>query len=224
MSEGENSMPLDKDKVVSFLVEQEAVRFGEFTLKSGRKSPYFFNIGVLNSGEALLQLGRFYAELILDKVGPDFDLLFGPAYKGIPLAISTAVAFSLEHSMNKNYFADRKEAKTHGDKSVFLGCEPDESNKRIVFIDDVFTTGGTKYEAIDFVRAKHPYAEFLAVVIGVDRKEKSPGREGAIQQFEAEMNIPVHSLISVDDIVEYLRARGDRQYEKIQEYLAQYGA
>ncbi|MHC4743905.1 MAG: orotate phosphoribosyltransferase [Planctomycetota bacterium] len=216
-------MPLDKDKVVSFLVEQEAVRFGDFTLKSGRKSPYFFNIGVLNSGQALLQLGRFYAELIMDTVGADFDLLFGPAYKGIPLAIVTAAAFSLDYSLSKSYFADRKEAKTHGDKSAFLGSEPNESNKRIVFIDDVFTTGGTKYEAIDFIRERHPYVEFLAVVIGVDRKEKSPGQAGAIQQFEAEMNIPVHSLISVDDIVEYLRTRGDLRYEQIEDYLKQYG-
>ena len=193
---------------IDFAISQDVLRFGEFTLKSGRTSPYFFNAGLFNTGEALAQLGQNYAQAIVDS-GIEFDVLFGPAYKGIPLAAATAVALSEKHGRNVPYSFNRNEAKDHGEGGNIVGAP---LQGKILIIDDVITAGTAIREAMDIISAAG--AQAAGVVIALDRQEKGQGETSAIQEVEAEYNIPVASIIKLENLISYIE-----QDEKFADYL-----
>lgn len=181
----------------------DVLKFGEFTLKSGRISPYFFNAGAFASGAALAALGRCYARCIVDS-GLDFDVLLGPAYKGIPLAATTAVALSDQHGLDVPFAYNRKEAKTHGEGGVLVGAP---LTGRVLVIDDVITAGTAVREVIAMI--EQAGATLAGVAIGLDRQERGAGERSAIQEIEQDYAIPVLSIINMSHIIEYLDARGD---------------
>ncbi len=205
----------------------EALSFGEFELKSGRISPYFFNAGKFNSGGALSALGRCYADSIV-AAGIEFDFIFGPAYKGIPLAAVTAAALFERHDMDVPYCFNRKEAKHHGEGGMLVGTKP---RGRGLIVDDVITAGTAIREAIGILDNMGAVA--ATVMIGLDRKERAPDSGlSAVMQLESESAIQVQSIVNLDDIREYLSAELDQQSErqsdqglltKIENYQDQYG-
>ena len=196
-----------------------ALKFGEFTLKSGRVSPYFFNAGQFYTGRALAELGRSYAAAIVES-GIEFDVLFGPAYKGITLAAATSIALAEHHDLDVPYCFNRKEAKSHGEGGTMVGA-PLEG--RVLIIDDVITAGTAIREVMAMVNEAG--AKAAGVVIGVDRKERGNGKSSAIQEVEEQFKIPVVSIIDIDDILTYLEAKPDMAslVEKIKEYRDEYG-
>jgi len=187
---------------IEFLVRNNAVKFGEFTLKSGRESPYFINTGVISNGFETYELGRYYAQKIKEILGDKLDGVYGPAYKGIPLAVSTSIALSKEFGVNKGWLFDRKERKIHGDKGMFVGSKFDSGSK-IVIVDDVLTTGRTKIEAIDKIE-KGIGADVIGIFIAVDRMEKGI-KESAIDEFYDETGVRVYPLTTIKDIFDYLK-------------------
>ncbi len=176
----------------------EVLRFGSFTLKSGRQSPYFFNAGAFASGAALAVLGRCYAQRIVDE-GLDFDVLLGPAYKGIPLAAATAVALASEHGIDVPFAYNRKEAKDHGEGGVLVGAP---LTGRVLVIDDVITAGTAVTEVAAMVEGAG--ASLAGVVIGLNRQERGQGELSAIQEIEARWGIPVLSIVCLDDLIAYI--------------------
>ena len=208
-----------KREFIEFAIENNVLRFGQFTLKSGRISPYFFNAGLFNTGEHLTRLSRFYASAIQDS-GIEFDTLFGPAYKGIPLAATTAVALYDQHRRNVPYCFNRKEAKDHGEGGNIVGA-PLEG--RILIIDDVITAGTAIGEAMDIIAAAG--ANAAGVVIALDRQEKGKGELSAIQEVEQNYGLKVASIITLSDLMSYLE--GDSAMadylEAIKAYRNQYG-
>jgi orotate phosphoribosyltransferase len=204
---------------IEFAIEQEVLRFGEFTLKSGRTSPYFFNAGLFNSGKALAKLGQFYAAAIID-AGIEFDVMLGPAYKGIPLAATTAVALATEHDRDVPYVFNRKEAKDHGEGGSLVGA-PLEG--RVLIIDDVITAGTAIREVMAIINDAG--AQPAAVAIALNRMERGQGELSAIQEVERDYGMPVISIVTLDDLIEYLEEKGDMeaQVSAIREYRAQYG-
>ncbi len=208
-----------KREFIEFAIENNVLRFGQFTLKSGRISPYFFNAGLFNTGEHLTRLSRFYAAAIQDS-GIEFDTLFGPAYKGIPLAATTAVALYDRHQRNIPYCFNRKEAKDHGEGGNIVGA-PLEGN--ILIIDDVITAGTAIGEAMEIIDAAG--AKAAGVVIALDRQEKGKGELSAIQEVEKNFGLKVASIITLTDLMDYLK--GDEamaeHLEAIEAYRNQYG-
>ncbi len=204
---------------IDFALATGVLKFGEFTLKSGRVSPYFFNAGLFNTGGALARLGRFYAQAIVDS-DIDFDVLYGPAYKGIPLAAVTAAALYDTHGRDVPYAFNRKEAKTHGEGGSIVG-HPLQG--RILIIDDVITAGTAIRESMDIITAEG--AQPAGVVIALDRQEKGKADKSAIQEVEADFGIPVASITKLEQLVSYLEAEGgdDRHLAAIRAYRAQYG-
>jgi orotate phosphoribosyltransferase len=204
---------------LDFALERGVLRFGEFTLKSGRISPYFFNAGLFDSGAALSRLGRFYAETIVT-AGLPFDVLFGPAYKGIPLAAVTAAALYERHAIDVPYAFNRKEAKDHGEGGAIVGHALEG---RVLIIDDVITAGTAVRESIDLIRASG--ATPAGVVIALDRQERGRDDRSAIQEVEQDHGMPVAAIVRLADMVEYLRERGDAAAElaAIEAYRARYG-
>ena len=183
---------------IRFAIERGVLRFGEFTLKSGRTSPYFFNAGLFNSGAALAQLGRFYASAVADS-GIDFDVLFGPAYKGIPLAAATAISLAEHHQRDLPWCFNRKEAKDHGEGGTLVGAP---LNGRVLIIDDVITAGTAIREVMQIIRAQS--AQAAGVLIALDRQERGQGQLSAIQEVEQDFGIPVVSIVSLAQVLEYL--------------------
>ncbi|MDO8860170.1 orotate phosphoribosyltransferase [Haliea sp. E1-2-M8] len=181
----------------------EVLRFGEFTLKSGRISPYFFNAGGFASGAALASLGRCYAQRIV-AAGLQFDVLLGPAYKGIPLAAATAIALADQYGRDVPFAYNRKEAKTHGEGGVLVGAP---LRGRVLVIDDVITAGTAVLEVIAMIQAAG--ASLAGVAIGLNRQERGAGELSAIQEIELEHGIPVLSIIDMNHIIAYLEAAGD---------------
>jgi len=203
---------------LDFALERGVLRFGEFTLKSGRISPYFFNAGLFDTGGALARLGRFYAQAIVE-ADIDFDVLYGPAYKGIPLAAVTAAALFEHHSIDKPYAFNRKEAKTHGEGGRIVG-HPLEG--RILIIDDVITAGTAIRESMNIIAAEG--ATPAGVVIALDRQERGQGERSAIQEVEADYGIPVAAIARLEDLIGYLEQRGDEQdLERVRAYRERYG-
>ncbi len=204
---------------IDFALETGVLRFGEFTLKSGRVSPYFFNAGLFNSGSSLARLGRFYAQAIVDS-GIEFDLLYGPAYKGIPLAAVTAAALFDHHGIDIPYAFNRKEAKNHGEGGTIVG-HPLEG--KIAIIDDVITAGTAIRESMQLITNQG--ATPTAVFIALDRQERGTGELSAIQEIECEYGMPVAPITKLESLISYLEKRDDSadDLERITEYRDHYG-
>lgn len=217
---------------VDFLLEAEALKVGEFTLKSGRVSPIFLNTGLLDTGSRLARLGGAYAETLIDRVGAEgFDVVFGPAYKGIPLAAGAAMALA-ERGVEKAFLSDRKEMKSHGAEAAggsvakrLLGRPPAE-DARFVLVDDVLTDGATKMEAVALLREISPRAQFAALLIVLDRQEVKPDGSDAVAAFSEATGVPVMPILTLTEVVDYLRTKGmlsDADLERCRAYWAEYG-
>lgn len=204
---------------IEFALEKQVLKFGEFTLKSGRKSPYFFNAGLFNTGRDLARLGRFYAAALVD-AGIKFDVLFGPAYKGIPIATTTAVALADHHEIDTPYCFNRKEAKDHGEGGNLVGS-PLEG--RIMLVDDVITAGTAIRESMEIIQANG--AQLAGVLVAIDRQEKGKGELSAIQEVERDFGCQIISIVSLGDLVTYLKEQGSdaEQLAAVEAYRAQYG-
>jgi len=208
---------------IEFALAKQVLRFGEFTLKSGRTSPYFFNAGLFNTGGDLARLGRFYAQALADS-NIEFDLLFGPAYKGIPIATTTAVALADHHDMDMPYCFNRKEAKTHGEGGSLVGS-PLEG--KIMLVDDVITAGTAIRESMEIIKAHG--AELSGVLIALDRQEKGQGELSAIQEVERDFGTQVIAIVTLADVVTYLEEKIEAQPElvpslaSINKYRENYG-
>lgn len=206
---------------IEFAIEQNVLRFGEFTLKSGRVSPYFFNAGLFNSGQALAKLGRFYAAALMEANIP-FDVLFGPAYKGIPLATTTAVALFDHHNVDTPYVFNRKEAKAHGEGGSLVGA-PLAGN--VMIIDDVITAGTAIREVMAIIQDAK--AAPAGVLIALDRQERGQGELSAIQEVERDFAMPVVSIVSLNDIMTYLAEQATPEFaeylDTVKAYRQQYG-
>ncbi|MBR9873120.1 orotate phosphoribosyltransferase [Vibrio sp. J1-1] len=204
---------------IEFALEKEVLKFGEFTLKSGRKSPYFFNAGLFNTGRDLARLGRFYAAALADS-GIEFDVLFGPAYKGIPIATTTAVALADHHDIDTPYCFNRKEAKDHGEGGNLVGSALEG---RIMLVDDVITAGTAIRESMEIIKSNG--ADLAGVLVAIDRQEKGKGELSAIQEVERDFGCAVISIVSLGDLVTYLEEKGNatEHLEAVKAYRAEYG-
>ncbi|EGR4059304.1 orotate phosphoribosyltransferase [Vibrio cholerae] len=204
---------------IEFALEKQVLKFGEFTLKSGRKSPYFFNAGLFNTGRDLARLGRFYAAALVDS-GIEFDVLFGPAYKGIPIATTTAVALADHHDVDTLYCFNRKEAKDHGEGGNLVGSKLEG---RVMLVDDVITAGTAIRESMELIQANK--ADLAGVLVAIDRQEKGKGELSAIQEVERDFGCAVISIVSLTDLITYLEQQGNNteHLEAVKAYRAQYG-
>ncbi|RLM14654.1 orotate phosphoribosyltransferase [Gibbsiella quercinecans] len=204
---------------IEFALNKQVLKFGEFTLKSGRTSPYFFNAGLFNTGRDLALLGRFYAEALVDS-SIDFDLLFGPAYKGIPIATTTAVALAEHHERDVPYCFNRKEAKTHGEGGNLVGSP---LQGRVMLVDDVITAGTAIRESMEIINASG--ASLAGVLISLDRQERGLGEISAIQEVERDYHCKVISIVTLEDLITYLEEKpqmADR-LAAVRAYRQQYG-
>ena len=204
---------------IEFALEKQVLKFGEFTLKSGRKSPYFFNAGLFNSGRDLARLGRFYAAALMD-AGIEFDVLFGPAYKGIPIASATAVQLVEQHDVDVPWCFNRKEAKDHGEGGMIVGASLKD---RVLIVDDVITAGTAIRETMQILTAHG--ATPAGVLIALDRRERGQGELSAVQEVERAHGIAVTSIANLDDLLVYLAERPEcaGHLEKMRDYRARYG-
>ena len=204
---------------IEFAIERGVLKFGEFTLKSGRVSPYFFNAGLFNRGGDLAKLGRFYADALMD-AGVAFDVLFGPAYKGIPIVTTTAVALADSHKLDVPYCFNRKEAKTHGEGGNLVGS-PLEG--KVMLVDDVITAGTAIRESMTLIEQQQ--ASLSGVLIALDRQERGNGELSAIQEVERDFGTQVISIVSLADVVAYLTEKGgfDSEISAINTYRENYG-
>ena len=209
---------MHKSDFIEFIMQAGVLKLGEFKLKSGRTSPYFFNAGLFNTGGQLAKLAQGYAAAITDH-NISFDVLFGPAYKGIPLAATTSTTLATDFKLDKPYAFNRKEAKTHGEGGNIVG-HPLEGN--ILIIDDVITAGTAIRESIDLINSQG--AKPAGVIVALDRMEKGQGELSAIQEVERDYGIPVFSIINMQDIIQYLENKNDTNYlEKMKKYRDLYG-
>ncbi len=213
-----------KKEFIEFLIQNKALKFGEFTLKSGRISPYFLNTGSLYNGEAINKLGKFYAATIVDNITDGYDVIFGPAYKGIPLAIATLNALYSEHGINANYAFNRKESKGHGDKGLIVGKKL-VSEDQLILVDDVITAGTAIKESIEILK-NEGNARIKAVIISVDRMEVGSGDKSAIQELNEATGIRFFPIVTIAEIIEYLKASDGIEpelLEKMYQYRERYG-
>ena len=208
-----------KTAFIEFALATGVLKFGEFTLKSGRISPYFFNAGLFNTGRSLANLGKYYAQAIVDS-GIEFDLLYGPAYKGIPLAAVTAAALAEFHDIDVPYAFNRKEVKDHGEGGLIVGHE---LTGKILIIDDVISAGTSVRESMDIIAEQG--ATPGGVIIALDRQEKGKGELSAIQEVERDYDIPVAAIVRLENLVEFLKndASNNESLNNIQSYRDQYG-
>lgn len=208
-----------KVEFIDNAISSGALKFGRFELKSGRTSPHFFNAGEFYNGTALAALGRCYAASIVES-GIDFDVLFGPAYKGITLAAATAIALSEQHGIDVPYCFNRKEAKAHGEGGTLVGAP---LQGKVLIIDDVITAGTAIREVMSIV--EQVGATAAGVVIGLDRKERGTTDKSAIQEVQQQFNVPVASIIDIDDILQYLETKSEHSdlVAEIGKYRQQYG-
>ncbi len=205
---------------IEFAIEMQVLRFGEFTLKSGRVSPYFFNSGLFNDGKSLSALGKYYASAV-KHTGVQFDMIYGPAYKGISLASTMAIAFHEQYQENYPFCFNRKEVKDHGEGGITFGAD---INGRILIIDDVISAGTSIRESKELISAKG--GDTVAAVVAVDRQERGEGPLSAIQEVEQLHKIQVISIVSLDDIIAYLIDHGEmpEHLDAISSYKQQYGS
>jgi orotate phosphoribosyltransferase len=190
-----------QQEFLDFVIQTNVLRFGEFTLKSGRVSPYFFNSGLFNSGASIARLGRFYASAIEDSA-LEYDMIFGPAYKGIPLAVTSCIALADQHGKDVPYAFNRKEAKDHGEGGTIVGAQ---LQGRVLIIDDVISAGTSIRESIQIIEAAG--ATPAGVVIALDRQERGQGELSAIQEVEQQFGLQVGSIVRLDDLITYLQGK-----------------
>ncbi|WP_348728960.1 orotate phosphoribosyltransferase [Rheinheimera texasensis] len=208
-----------QQEFIEFALSRQVLKFGSFTLKSGRTSPYFFNAGLFNTGGDLAKLGRFYAAALVD-AGIDFDVLFGPAYKGIPIATTTAVALAEHHNRDVPYCFNRKEAKTHGEGGSLVGSP---LKGRIMLVDDVITAGTAIRESMEIIQAQG--AALAGVLIALDRQERGKGELSAIQEVERDFGTKVVSIIGLKDLIQYLEGKPElaQHLDAVKAYRAEFG-
>ena len=204
---------------IEFALEKQVLKFGEFTLKSGRTSPYFFNAGLFNTGRDLARLGRFYASALED-AAIEYDVLFGPAYKGIPIATTTAVALADHHDKDVPYCFNRKEKKAHGEGGTLVGSA---LTGKIMLVDDVITAGTAIRESMEIIADNG--ADLSGVLIALDRQEKGKAELSAIQEVERDFNPKVISIVKLADLISYLESQGtmDEHLASVKAYRDQYG-
>lgn len=208
-----------KRDFIEFALQREVLKFGEFTLKSGRTSPYFFNAGLFNTGNDLAKLGQFYAAALVAS-GIEFDVLFGPAYKGIPIATTTAVALADKHQVDTPYCFNRKEKKDHGEGGNLVGSA---LAGKVMLVDDVITAGTAIRESMTLIQQNK--ASLAGVLIALDRQEKGQGELSAIQEVERDFNTQVIAIVTLGDVITYLQSQDDFQQHlpAVQAYREQYG-
>lgn len=215
-----------KTEFIEFLLDAGVLKFGNFIAKSGRKLPYFINAGDIKTGKQIERLGEFYAQCYLDKVGTEKNtVLFGPAYKGIPLSVAAAAALA-KHDIDVPFFFNRKEAKDHGEGGVFVGYTPN-NGEDIIIIEDVITAGTAIRESMALMQNVN--AKVAGVIIMVNRMEKGKTDMGAMEEITAEFGFPVYSIVTIYDIIDYLETHPERlpspdHIDRIREYLKEYGA
>ena len=212
-----------KIEFIKFLEGAGVLKFGDFTAKSGRKIPYFINAGDIKTGDQIAKLGEFYAKAYLEKVGNKRTVLYGPAYKGISIAVSSSIALSKE-GLDVPFFFNRKEAKDHGEGGVFVGYVP-KAGEEVVIVEDVITAGTAIRESMAILSGLEG-VKVAATFVMVDRKEKGKGDKGAMVEIEEEFSFPVYSVVDVYDIIEYLEAdeKNAENVQRIKNYLAVNGA
>ena len=213
-----------KREFIEFLQSAGVLKFGDFTAKSGRKIPYFINAGEIKTGENIAKLGSFYAKAYIDKLGMKQAALYGPAYKGISIAVSTSVALAGE-GLNLPFFFNRKEVKDHGEGGIFVGYKP-KDGEEVVIVEDVITAGTAIRETMDIIGTALPGVKVAATFVMVDRKEKGQGEKGAMVEIEEQFGFPVYSVVDVYDIIEYLEEdpANRENVDRIKKYLEVYGA
>ena len=220
-----------KQEFIEFMVESDVLKFGEFTLKSGRKSPFFMNAGAYVTGTQLQRLGEYYAKAIHEHYGDDFDVLFGPAYKGIPLSVATTIAFSKLYGKEIRYCSNRKEIKDHGDKGILLGSEIHDGD-RVVIIEDVTTSGKSIAETFPIIQEQGK-VEIVGLMVSLNRMERGLESEKcALDEIQVKYGFPAHAIVTMEDVVEHLykkECKGriviDETIKKaIDQYYEQYGA
>lgn len=202
---------------IDFALAHEVLRFGEFTLKSGRTSPYFFNLGAVDTGAGLAALGRFYADAITS-AGIEADMLMGPAYKGISIAAASAIQLAEQHGLDMPWCFNRKEAKDHGEGGLIVGTP---LAGRVLLVDDVITAGTAIREAAGII--SDAGAELVGIVVAIDRQERGPDGESAVAQVARETGATVRAIVTLADVVEYLTAQQDPRLEAVRAYQAEYG-
>ena len=219
-----------KQEFIEFMVDSKVLKFGEFTLKSGRKSPFFMNAGGYVTGSQLRKLGEYYAKAIHDNYGLDFDVLFGPAYKGIPLAVATTMAISELYGVDIRYCSNRKEEKDHGDTGILLGSKLQDGD-RVVIIEDVTTSGKSIEETFPILKAQAD-VEIKGLMVSLNRMEKGKGEISALDEIKEKYGFDTNAIVSMADVVEYLYNKeykgeiiiDDELKAAIDAYYAQYGA
>ena len=219
-----------KKEFIDFMVECQVLRFGDFITKSGRKTPFFINTGFYRTGSALQRLGKYYARTIRDHFGLDFDVLFGPAYKGIPLTVAASIAISEEYGKDIRYCSNRKEVKDHGDKGILLGS-PLGDGDRVVIIEDVTTAGTSIRETVPILKAQGDVTP-VGLVVSVDRMERGSGTRSALAEIGKEFGLKTAAIVTMAEVTEYLYGRevqgkvllDDGIKAAIDEYYRQYGA
>lgn len=219
-----------KQEFIEFMVESDVLKFGDFTLKSGRKSPFFMNAGAYVTGSQLKRLGEYYAKAIHDNYGDDFDVLFGPAYKGIPLSVATTIAFSELYGKEIRYCSNRKEVKDHGDTGILLGSKIKDGDK-VVIIEDVTTSGKSIEETFPIVKAQGD-VEIIGLMVSLNRMEKGKGDKCALDEIKELYGMQANAIVTMDEVIEHLYNKpcqgkvviDDAMKEKIDAYYAQYGA
>lgn len=220
-----------KKEFIEFMVSSNVLKFGDFTLKSGRKSPFFMNAGAYVTGSALLKLGRYYAEAIHNKYGDDFDVLFGPAYKGIPLSVATSIAYSEMYNKEIRYSSNRKEVKDHGDTGIMLGSNLKDGD-RVVIIEDVTTSGKSIEETFPILKAQADVT-IVGLMVSLNRMEVGlKSSKCALDEIKEEYGFETGAIVSMDEVIEHLYNKeclgkvviDDEMKKKLDEYYAQYGA
>ncbi len=218
-----------KADFIEFMIQAGVLTFGDFVTKSGRNTPYFINTGKYRTGEQLTQLGRFYAAALIENLGKNFDNLYGPAYKGIPLAVAAGIALQQNHNHNVSITYNRKEAKDHGEKGTLIGHQYTGSEK-VVIIEDVVTAGTSVRESMEILSANHS-PKVAAVIVSVDRMERGQGQLTATQEIKEQFGMPVFSIVTVREIITHLHNRplagqillDDARKAQMESYLAAYG-
>jgi len=213
-----------KQEFVDFMLDSNVLKFGDFTLKSGRKSPFFMNAGLYVTGTQLMKLGEYYAKAIHETYGDDFDVIFGPAYKGIPISVATCIAYSKLYGQEKRYVSNRKEAKDHGDVGILLGS-PIKDGDRVVVVEDVTTSGKSMEETIPIVKAQGDVT-IIGLMVSLNRCERGKGDKGALDEIKDLYGFDTSAIVSMDEIVEYLvekKVIDDELKARIDAYYAEYG-